>query len=248
MRRRGIEKKRIHLWLDMYHFLAGYKEYPLYTVGASLNIMLPFALLYWRLECVQYFMKNLTARRQFTEALYNNFLLFITGGLGDIHPLDRLGKIVVFSKALVGIIDSLLRVLSEERRAKHQKEESIRKRMGPALAAANSLFKGMLDDAEGCTNELIKSDMSLGIIDERKRRIAKNLKKYAKWYRKFGDEIEQFLDHEDKELKSQLEKLLGYSHKVSFYNIEIIGNLSELINILQPCKNRGEKLYNKLYF
>jgi HSP90 family molecular chaperone len=122
-----------------------------------------------------------------------------------------------------------------------KEEPSIRKNL-------IGLLKRLLHDAEGCTNELIRSDMSQKIIEEQKRRMVEYLDKYVKWYTEFGDEMEQLLDHEDEQLKKRLEELLRYSNEILSGNLNIIGSLSRLINVLQPCKNRGKKLYEKLYF
>jgi len=102
MRRKGTETKKKRLWLELYRGLAGYGEKPERTAFSSIFTILIFALLYWIFECLQYPAQNLTLLHQIKYTVYFSFVTFTTLGLGDIHPVNDWGIVLICCEAIIG--------------------------------------------------------------------------------------------------------------------------------------------------
>ncbi|MBU7027146.1 MAG: pentapeptide repeat-containing protein [Theionarchaea archaeon] len=83
-------------------YTCGYGEKPERTAFSSLFTILGFALLYWTSECLQYPMENPTIFQKIESTIYFSFVTFTTLGLGDIHPLTRLGRTLICCEAVIG--------------------------------------------------------------------------------------------------------------------------------------------------
>ena len=104
MRRKGAKAKKDRLWpwFELYRLLAGYGERPQNTVAVSLSVVLAFAFLYWSLGCLQHSVITPCLFQQIVDVLYFSFVTFTTLGLGDIHPVTTLGKMLVCCEAVFG--------------------------------------------------------------------------------------------------------------------------------------------------
>ena len=103
MRRKGTPKKEIsRWWLEFYRRLAGYGEKPARTLLSSFFIIVVFAFLYWFLECLQYPEDMYTVSEKLVGSVYFSFVTFTTLGLGDIHPINNLGRSLVCCEAVIG--------------------------------------------------------------------------------------------------------------------------------------------------
>ena len=103
MRRKGTETKKKRLWLEIYRSLAGYGEKPERIVSTSFLAVLMFALLYWISECLQYSTENPAPLQQFLEAIYSSFIIFIVAGIGNIYPINNLGRVLIICEAVTGV-------------------------------------------------------------------------------------------------------------------------------------------------
>lgn len=113
-RRRSKGSNR--LYLEFYHFLAGYGESLSRTIFSSCYVILWYAFLYWKCECLQYSMESLTPFQQLAQDLYSSFLVFSVVGLGSIHPLNSLGRILICTEAVVGALLIVFLVTTYARR------------------------------------------------------------------------------------------------------------------------------------
>ncbi|KYK34291.1 MAG: hypothetical protein AYK18_14330 [Theionarchaea archaeon DG-70] len=106
MKKKGSENKMKRAWLEIYNLLAGYGERPERTAFSSLFTISAFALLYWTTECLQHTVKksieNPTIYQELKDAIYFSFVTFTTLGLGDISPVNDLGKFLICCEAVIG--------------------------------------------------------------------------------------------------------------------------------------------------
>ena len=102
MRRKGVRTIGNRLWLEVYRLLAGYGEHPIRTAISSFLAILLFASLYWVTECLKYPEDIHTVFEKITSSLYFSFVTFTTLGLGDIHPVNNLGRSLVCCEAVIG--------------------------------------------------------------------------------------------------------------------------------------------------
>ena len=90
------------LWYSFLKYSCGYGERPFRTIISSFGIIFIWALLYWILRCLEYSVSNPTISKQIKESLYFSFVTFTTLGLGDILPLNDLGRAFICAEALLG--------------------------------------------------------------------------------------------------------------------------------------------------
>ena len=57
---------------------------------------------YWISGCLQYTVQNPCLYQQIKDSLYFSFVTFTTLGLGDIRPLNDLGKFLICFEAAIG--------------------------------------------------------------------------------------------------------------------------------------------------
>ena len=75
---------------------------PLHTAGVSGFIVMLFALGYGLSGCLQYSVQNPCLYQQIKDSIYFSFVTFTTLGLGDISPLNDLGKVLICCEAVIG--------------------------------------------------------------------------------------------------------------------------------------------------
>jgi uncharacterized protein YjbI with pentapeptide repeats len=102
MKRKGAEKMKNRIWLEIYRLLAGYGERPLNPVAVSFLVVSLFAWFYKVFGCLQYAVVNPCLFQQVLDVFYFSFVTFTTLGLGDIHPVTSLGKVLVCCEAMIG--------------------------------------------------------------------------------------------------------------------------------------------------
>ncbi|MBU7028423.1 MAG: pentapeptide repeat-containing protein [Theionarchaea archaeon] len=102
IRRIRTKAKGGRLWLEFYHCLAGYGEKPVRTLLSSLLTITIFAFFYWFLECLKYPQDIHTVFEKFVCSTYFSFVTFTTLGLGDNHPVNNLGRMLVCVEAVIG--------------------------------------------------------------------------------------------------------------------------------------------------
>ena len=111
MRRKGALKQYFipltkclpnRLWLEFYRLLAGYGERPERTLLSSLLTILSFAIFYFFSGCLKYPQDIHTVFEEFVCSIYFSFVTFTTLGLGDIHPVNNLGRMLVCVEAVIG--------------------------------------------------------------------------------------------------------------------------------------------------
>lgn len=102
MRRKGAKTMEKRLWLEVFRFIAGYGEKPKRTAISSFITIMLFALFYWISGCLQYTVQNPCPYQQIKDSIYFSFVTFTTLGLGDIRPLNDLGKFLICCEAVIG--------------------------------------------------------------------------------------------------------------------------------------------------
>ena len=102
MRRKGSDSRKERMWLGLYNLLAGYGEKPVRTGISALVTVLAFASIYWAIGCLQYPKDVSTVLEKVVSSLYFSFVTFTTLGLGDIHPVNSLGRGLVCLEAVIG--------------------------------------------------------------------------------------------------------------------------------------------------
>jgi len=107
-RKKTMRKKRFSLdWFKSFgysllKYTCGYGEKPERTALSSILTISTFALLYWVFECLQYPVQNLTLLHQIKYTVYFSFVTFTTLGLGDIHPVNDWGILLICLEAVTG--------------------------------------------------------------------------------------------------------------------------------------------------
>ncbi|MGD2247138.1 MAG: potassium channel family protein [Candidatus Methanofastidiosia archaeon] len=61
-----------------------------------------FALFYLTSGCLQYTVQNPCPHQQIKDSIYFSFVTFTTLELGDIRPLNDLGKFLICIEAVIG--------------------------------------------------------------------------------------------------------------------------------------------------
>jgi len=102
MRRKGTETRKKRLWLEIYRGLAGYGEKPERTAFSSALTIFTFAFFYGISGCLHYTVRNPCLYQQIKDSIYFSFVTFTTLGLGDIRPLNDLGKLLICCEAIIG--------------------------------------------------------------------------------------------------------------------------------------------------
>ncbi|KYK38513.1 MAG: hypothetical protein AYK18_17015 [Theionarchaea archaeon DG-70] len=102
MKRKGSDSRKKRIWLELYNLLAGYGEKPERTAISALVTILAFAFIYWSISCLHYPEDVHTALEKAVSSLYFSFVTFTTLGLGDIHPVNSLGRSLVCCEAVIG--------------------------------------------------------------------------------------------------------------------------------------------------
>lgn len=103
MKRKGSDSRKNYMYLEIYNLLAGYGEKPVRIAISAFVTILVFAFIYWFSGCLQYPVKDLPFFQQAKDAIYFSFVTFTTRGLGDIHPVNDIGKFLVCCEAVIGL-------------------------------------------------------------------------------------------------------------------------------------------------
>jgi len=107
-RKKAMREKRFSLnWFKSFghsllKYTCGYGEKPERTALSSFLTILVFAFVYWSISCLQYPEDVHTALEKVVSSLYFSFVTFTTLGLGDIHPVNSLGRSLVCCEAVIG--------------------------------------------------------------------------------------------------------------------------------------------------
>ena len=110
LRKRVMREKRFSSsWFrsfgySLFKYACGYGEKPERAIFTSLLTINVFALLYWIFECLQYSTENLAPLQQLSEAIYSSFIIFLIAGIGNIHPINNLGRTLTVCEAMTGVI------------------------------------------------------------------------------------------------------------------------------------------------
>ncbi|MBU7047531.1 MAG: pentapeptide repeat-containing protein [Theionarchaea archaeon] len=102
MRRKGSNSIKERVWLELYNLLAGYGEKPERTAFSSALTVFAFAFVYGISGCLRYTVQNPCLNQQIKDSIYFSFVTFTTLGLGDIRPLNDLGKLLICCEAVIG--------------------------------------------------------------------------------------------------------------------------------------------------
>ena len=107
-RKKDMRKKKLSfdaiksLGYSLLKYTCGYGEKPERTVVLSIISVFGFALIYGITECLRYTVPNPCLSQQIKDSIYFSFVTFTTLGLGDIRPLNDLGKFLICCEAVIG--------------------------------------------------------------------------------------------------------------------------------------------------